>query len=85
MKSGNNAGNIHVVIHLANSPLLQPAATGYANNFAHAMQIRDDITQQMRAAGIIDLLENAKFQITELAQFQVEKWNYISGKWNKVF
>jgi hypothetical protein len=79
------SGNIHVVIHLASSPLLQPAATGYANNFAHALQIRDDITAQMRAAGIVDLLENAKFQITELAAFQVEKWNYVSGKWVKVF
>jgi hypothetical protein len=79
------SGNIHVVIHLANSPLLQPAATGYANNFAHALQIRDDIENQMRAAGIVDLLENAKFQITELAMFQVEKWNFISGKWIKVF
>jgi len=79
------SGNIHIIIHLASSPLLQPAATGYANNFAHALQIRDDITQQMRAAGIVDLLENAKFQITELAAFQVEKWNFISGKWVKVF
>ena len=79
------SGNIHVVIHLASSPLLQPAATGYANNFAHALQIRNDIENQMRAAGIVDLLENAKFQITELAMFQVEKWNFISGKWVKVF
>ena len=79
------SGNIHVVIHLASSPLLQPAATGYANNFAHALQIRNDIENQLRAAGIVDLLENAKFQITELAMFQVEKWNFISGKWVKVF
>jgi hypothetical protein len=79
------SGNIHVVIHLAGSPLLQPAATGYANNFAHALQIRDDIENQMRAAGIVDLLENAKFQITELAMFQVEKWNYRAGQWVKVF
>lgn len=84
MKTGNT-GKIHVVIHLASSPLLQPAATGYAKSFGHAMQIRDDITAQMRAAGIVDLLENAKFQITELAQFQVEKWNCVSGKWIKVF
>ena len=79
------SGNIHVIIHLANSPLLEPAATGYANSFAHALQIRDDITKQITAAGLIDLLENAKFQITELAAFQVEKWNYTAGQWVKVY
>ena len=79
------SGNIHVVIHLASSPLLQPAATGYATSFAHALQIRDDITKQMTAAGLVDLLENAKYQITELAAFQVEKWNYTAGQWIKVY
>ena len=79
------SGNIHVIIHLANSPLLQPAATGYATSFAHALQIRDDITKQMTAAGLVDLLENAKYQITELAAFQVEKWNYTAGQWIKVY
>ncbi len=78
-------GKIHVVIHLANSPLLQPAATGYASSFAHALEIRNDITKQMTAAGLVDLLENAKFQITELAAFQVEKWNYTAGQWIKVY
>jgi hypothetical protein len=84
MKSDNNAGNIHITIHLADAPLLQPSHTGYARNFAHAIEIRDSIGRQFIGQGLFHMINGATIQACELATFTVEKWKFDNLKWVKV-
>jgi hypothetical protein len=85
-KSQNNAGMVHVVVHLNGAPLLEPSIAGYAHNFAHVLEIRDQITNNLTSSDRRDMLENATIQACQLDTFSVEKWKYTAcGNWIKVF